>query len=412
MRFALIILLIFCLFCSAVLSSSETAFFSLSSMRILSYRHSPDRKKQVVANLLLRPRDLLVTLLMFNVLANILIQNIVSALFGTFSGYLLTVGLPLLLTLIFGEVIPKSIAYPMNEEIACTMGSVIGFMQRAVKPLRLIVIRITGAIAYLFSLLFRKERDISVAGLGHARATSENRGTVAARAAPLLPGHPHLAEDPVREVMCPRGEILFFDINTPPDRLLSLFVRRERGRVPVCSGTLENVMGIMEADRFFLHGNRIRRSQDVVPFLSKALFVPESMTCSSALRTLSGKGGGMLIVIDEYGSVAGLVTHEDIYERVIGKIADRRDPAGTYTKLSEDAIVANGKMTLEEFERLFDVRLESPNTMTTVGGWLTERFGDIPETGARDRYAGFSFHILASDRKRVRRVYVRRVGKV
>ena len=109
--FLLILLLIF----SAVLSSSETAFFSLSTFTISSYKIDPDNRKKLIGRLLDKPRELLVTILILNTLSNVLVQNTVSDIFGNYPSWLLKVGLPLVLTLFFGEVIPKSIAIMNNK---------------------------------------------------------------------------------------------------------------------------------------------------------------------------------------------------------------------------------------------------------------------------------------------------------
>ena len=114
------------------------------------------------------------------------------------------------------------------------------------------------------------------------------------------------------------------------------------------------------------------------------------------------------VVVDEYGSVSGLIALEDLVETIVGQIADRRDETSHYTQPSEDIVIASGKLELIEFEEIFDYHLESPNNMATIGGWLTELLGDIPKSGAKVERHGFLFHVLASDMNRVRRVYIRR----
>src|SRR5690242_15059067 len=117
----LIATLIILIFFSGLFSSSETALFSLSSLKIKTYKQDKDKRKQLVAHLVGNPRDLLVTVLMLNVIVNILVQNISSSIFGNFSSWGLNVGFPLAVTLIFGEVIPKSIGLVNNAKIACTV---------------------------------------------------------------------------------------------------------------------------------------------------------------------------------------------------------------------------------------------------------------------------------------------------
>ncbi|MCB1085389.1 MAG: HlyC/CorC family transporter, partial [Chlamydiia bacterium] len=146
-----------------------------------------------------------------------------------------------------------------------------------------------------------------------------------------------------------------------------------------------------------------------IPFLRKAHFVPETMVSRTLLEHFYAIEETMVMVVDEYGSISGLITLEDLVEAVIGQIVDRRDEKSHYTRASEHIIIASGKLELIEFEEIFDIHLESPNNMATIGGWLTEALGDIPKSGTKFESRGFLFHILSSDLNRVRRVYIRRM---
>ena len=115
------------------------------------------------------------------------------------------------------------------------------------------------------------------------------------------------------------------------------------------------------------------------------------------------------LAVDEYGSISGLISLEDLVEKVVGEIADARDAKSRYTRSGEDVIIASGKLELAEFEELFGKALSSENNMVTIGGWLTERMGDIPKTGTKYTADGFFFHVLAADPTRVRRIYIRRL---
>lgn len=409
MTFVLVIVLALLIIGSGVLSASETALFSLSSMRVRTYRFGKDPRGKLIAKLLSEPRKLLVTILMLNVLMNILVQNVVSGLFGTFSSWILTVGVPLALTLVFGEVIPKSIAYPMNTWIAYHVAPFIRVMEWIVKPVRDAITFLTNGISRFFFFFLKHEKEISIEELKHALRTSKETGTVSQEEATLVRGYLNLEEDLIKELMCPRGEVLFFDINEPISKLVHMFVDEECTRIPVCNRSLENILGVMTSGSFFLHQSRIKTTHDLVPFLRKPFFIPESTLCRSALKQCYEKEETMMIVVDEYGSISGLLTLEDLVETVIGQIADRRDQKSHYTRSSQDIIIASGKLELTEFEEIFDYHLESPNNMATIGGWLTEELGDIPKSGTKYSTRDFLFHVLAADVNRVRRVYIRRL---
>jgi len=402
---SLLILLIL----SALLSASETALFSLSSMKVRSYRQSDDPRGNLIAKLLSKPRELLVTILMLNVLMNILVQNVVSGIFGIYSGYLLTVGVPFLLTLVFGEVIPKSIAYPKNDYIAYRVAPLLRGAEIILRPFRDLITFITNKVSNFFFFFLKSEKEISVEELKLALRTSKEYGVLKEEEAKLVRGYLNLEEDTLKEIMCPRSEVLFFDINDDLSKLIHLFVDEECTRIPICNRKLDNLLGIMTSGSFFLHRSRIKSTHDLIPYLRKPNFVPESMLGRSLLKQCYAKEETMMIVVDEYGSISGLITLEDLVEIVIGQIADRRDQKSRYTRSSEDVIIASGKMELIEFEDQFDIHLESPNNMATIGGWLTEQMGDIPKSGTKYVFENFLFHILSSDKNRVRRVYIRRL---
>jgi CBS domain containing-hemolysin-like protein len=113
------------------------------------------------------------------------------------------------------------------------------------------------------------------------------------------------------------------------------------------------------------------------------------------------------IVLDEYGSISGLITQEDLVETVVGEIKDRRDTT-SYTRSSKDVIIASGRLELAEFKDIFGISLKSQEVVT-LGGWLTEQLGDIPKVGMKFSTSEFFFYILAAEPHRIDRIYVRKL---
>ncbi|HEX2582836.1 MAG TPA: DUF21 domain-containing protein, partial [Chlamydiales bacterium] len=147
----LCIALFFLLALSATLSASETALFSLSSVQLKSYKKAKDPRFALLFHLMERPRDVLVTILMLNVLSNILVQNTVSSIFDQYNAWALKVGVPLALTLLFGEVLPKSIAMPHNIRIAYRVAPLVFKAARWLGPIRE---KLTAATSYLSRIFF------------------------------------------------------------------------------------------------------------------------------------------------------------------------------------------------------------------------------------------------------------------
>lgn len=377
-------------------------------MKVKAYKSDPDPRKALVAKLLASPRDLLVTIIMLNIIINILIQNVTSSIFGDFSGWEFSVGVPLALTLIFGEVVPKSIGMANNAAISYRVAPFLNFAQRAFFPIRKVLISITGVVSRVF-FFFKSEEDISFDELQHALKTSRRYGILNEDEAELVRGYLILQDSQVKELMRPREEVLFYDLDDPISKLIHLFVDQECSRIPVCRESLDKVVGIISSQVFFLNRDKVHNVSELIPLLKKPMFAPEGMSAESLLLQMYSKKESLALVVDEYGSVSGLIALEDLVEKVVGEIADARDEKSRYTRSGEDVIIASGKLELSEFEEVFGQSLPSENNMVTIGGWLTEQIGDIPKTGAKYSLQGFLFHVLSADAKRVRRIYIRRL---
>ena len=404
---ALVVLLLF----SGLFSASETALFSLSSLKVKTYKQNRDPRKQLIAQLLSSPRDLLVTIIMLNISVNILVQNVSASLFGESSSWLLNVGVPLALTLILGEVIPKSLGLVNNDAISYRMAPVIQVLQTILMPVRRVLVTVTNHVSRVLFFFLRKEQEISIDEMQHALRTSRQYGVLNEDEAELVRGYLALQESTVKERMRPREEVLYFDLDEPLSKLMHLFVDQECSRIPVCDRGLDQIVGVVTSRLFFLHRESIQTIDDLKKNLEKPFFVPETVPAKTLLRQFYDRQESFAIVVDEYGSVSGLVALEDLVETVIGEIVDRRDEKNLYTLSGEDVIIASGKMELSELERLFDVSFSTENHMVTIGGYLTEKMGDIPKSGSKYTTDDFLFHVLAAEPTRVRRVYIRRLRK-
>lgn len=390
---------------SAFFSATETSLFSLPSSRMQVYKQDADPRKKLLAKLLSKPRDLLVTILMMNIFVNIMVQNMASNLFKDAPGYFFQVGLPLLLTLIFGEIIPKSLAIANNVKISYRVAPAIALLQDFLGPLRK---KITLITTYAYKSIFfflKPEKSISKEELFHVLKTSETNGILNADEARLVKGYLQLSDSYVKELMQPREDVLFYKIGDDFAALEAIFYQERYTRVPVSYKGLDEIHGILHARHFFqIKEQLIDKLSD---YLKPPFFAPENISAKALLRQMREKEEEMAIIVDEYGSVAGLVTDEDLIEVVIGNANDRQKLS--YTRAGPNIIIASGKFELNEFEEIFSTSLDNPKCMVTIGGWLSEKLGQIPKSGSKFTHDGFLFQVLASDPNRVRRVYIRRV---
>jgi putative hemolysin len=407
----ILILLFLLILVSAFLSASETALFSTSPLTVKSYRNSKNSRLLLIAHLMERPRDVLVTILILNIIANVLIQNTVSTIFDSFESWGLKVGVPLALTLIFGEVLPKSISLPNHTQIVYYVGPVIQKIAGMIRLIREPLTKATSFISRATFFFLREEKEISFEELRHVLKTSEERGVLTEVESDLIGGVLDLQNSIVKEHMRPREEILFYNMQEPLSKLIHLFIDQETSRLPCCEGDLDNLKGILTVREYFFHKDQIKKPEDLLPVLKKAYFVPESTKAWNLLHALREKEESLAMVVDEYGLISGLITQEDLAETVIGEVTDIRDLNSHYTRSSEDVIIASGKLELSEFKELFHIPLKSKHHAVTLGGWLTEQLGDIPVAGTKYATDEFLFYVLAAEPNRIRRIYIRRLKK-
>jgi putative hemolysin len=404
----LILLLVLLLSVSGFISASETSLFSLTSMQLKQFKQSGRPRLELIYRLMERPRDVLVTLLILNVIANILVQNTVSSLFDQFDDWSLKVGIPLVLTLIFGDVLPKSIALPNNRSFAHAVSPWVSKLSRWLGPVRKMLTSLTSFISRILFASFPEESKGGVEELRFVLKNSLAKGVLLESECRLVNGALNLQEELAREKMRPREEILYYDLQEPISQLVDLFARQQATRIPVCEGGIENLIGILSARRFFLE--KPKNSCEIKKNLKKPYFVPETTRAFHLLNTMREKSESLAIVVDQYGSISGLITQEDLIEGVVGEIADQRDDKSLYTRSSENELIASGKLELSQFQDIFGIELESKIGVVTLGGWLIEQLGEIPKAGVKFETNQFLFHVLAAEPNRIKRIYIRRLG--
>jgi putative hemolysin len=401
--------LIFLVFSSAYFSASETALFSLPLTRIKAYKVSPNPRHRLIAKLVLEPRNLLVTVFMMNTLVNILLQNTASHMFGENASWLLKVGVPFVLLLFLGEIIPKNIGLQKNVKIADRVAPSIDFIQKFIAPIRDLIVSITAPVSRVMFFYLKNEKSISKEEVQHVLKTSQEHGILHREEAELVDGYLKLQEATVKELMRPRNEILYYDIHDPLSKLMYLFVEQKCTRLPVCNKTLDDIQGIITARQYFLHKKHIKTSRDLAKYLIPPLYVPENTSAKALIRRFDESNQVLALVVDEYGSISGLITREDLVEQVVGEISDLRDTQSLYTKSGTNEIIAGGQLELSEFNEYFHSHLTSENNLLTIGGWLTEQLGEIPKSGTKVEIGGFMFQVLAADPNKIRRLYIRKL---
>lgn len=407
-----LITLIFLLTCaSAFCSLSEIAFFSLPSARVKAYSHQLDPRKRQIAKLLKESRSLLVTIFLLNTIVNILVQNIASDLFDPIhGGWILKVGIPLIIILIFGELLPKYLGLLYNEKIALFSTPFYEWFQKISKPLRIAITSIANFFSRLFFFYLKVEKPLTKDELSHILDTSKGRGLLHQEEVTLLKGYIFLEEKQAIDIMVPRSSLDVYDIELPLTKLIYLFTNKNMPAVCVCKGSLDTFLGMLSVKDFLIHEHCITSSQSLLQLLKKPLFAPETTPLKLLLSQFEQFREKFSLIIDEYGEITGAITKDDIVE-LLSKPPSSSTDTADFTKVTKNAIIAKGSMSLDDLTNLFGDALESQYHQVTVGGFLTEKLGMIPKSGVTYTTKNLFFRILSSEPTHIRKIYIQKMNE-
>ena len=405
-----LLLILLCL--SGFFSSSETALFSLNRSRIASEKLSGRRSWRTVLTLLSKPRRLLVSLLVGNTLVNVAAASLgtvvaiellssIGSQRAVEAGMLWATVIMTILILFFGEIAPKSFALENAEKMAPVIAGPLAGFAALLGPVRVVLERMTDLLVSQTRLSRLAGPGLSSDELATAVEVGHDEGVVDAFERKVINNILDLETRTAGEVMTPRVEVVSLDIDTSVDEWARAFRESGYSRLPVIEGDLEKIAGVFYAKDYLdvqAHGAARYELRDL---LREPYFVPESMKVAELLREFRERQLHFALVIDEYGSVSGLVTMEDVLEEIVGEITDSRDEEEVPFKVIAPGVaVVFAGWELDEFADVTGFSLED-DYAETVGGWLINRLGRIPEAGETVNVPPFQFRILSSRPNRV-----------
>lgn len=237
-------------------------------------------------------------------------------------------------------------------------------------------------------------------------AAAGERGLVDQDAISIIHGALHVGEMQVRDVMIPRSQVVFIDTEQTPARILETAVTSGHSRFPVVSGDgLDDVRGILHAKDLLALDRE--REFDLRDLIRPATVVPESKRLNVLLSDFRANRNHMAVVVDEYGSVAGIVTIEDVLEQIVGDIEDEHDVSGEHfiKQLADNTWTVKAMTPVEEFNAHFDTDF-SEDEFDTIGGIVMNRFGRMPRRDEAIDIDGFFFRVLNADGRRIQLLHL------
>ncbi|PIZ30391.1 MAG: hypothetical protein COY40_04765 [Alphaproteobacteria bacterium CG_4_10_14_0_8_um_filter_53_9] len=374
-----------CTFGSVFFSMSETALMAVSRAKLHAMVRERSRPAIRLLDMLDRPDKMLATILLGNNVVNILSSALVTGLliqaFGP-SGVVYATAMMTVVILIFCEILPKTIATRYPERIALAITPTMRAIIWVCTPLTYLIHHINT----LIFMLFRTQAvsgKVTTAELRGAIHLSLKQGAIKRSQHQMLDAILELDTLTVADVMLHRSAIELLDVHTPPVDIPGKLAGMMHTRVPVYEGSPENILGILTVRDYLgaLAAVPNRSAVTIRAHLQPAYYVPETTIVSHQLRQFLLQHRHLALVVDEYGSLEGLVTLEDILEEIVGNIGHEHEPMSTLAKADEKGhLTLPGEMPIRTVNRLYNFRLPDDHAVT-LAGLMIEHLGHLPVQG-------------------------------
>ena len=410
-----LVLAAICLVLSAFFSGTEAALLSIQRVRLHNLLERGVPGARFVAKMVERPDRFLPTILLGNNLVNTAVAALGTTIALTIidaeqQAVLIATAIVTVLLLIFGEVIPKTIAARHSERLSLIVVRPLEMARYLTFPLVVllqalssIVSRMVGGGGWRYTVTEEELR--TMISMGQAA------GTVETSEAELLEGVFHFGDRQVREVQTPRTEVVWVERGTSMADFLDLYRRYPYSRFPVYEGAIDNVVGVLTVKDALsaIADNLLSMRADVTALSRPPFFVPETKSISGLLRELQASGTTMAITVDEFGGVDGVVTLTQLLEVMVGPLVQREGmPSPEEVVVLEDGTFeADGGVILEDANRQMGLALPD-GEYETIAGFILDRLGHIPTEGETWEEEGVSLTVSHMRGVKIERVHIRK----
>ena len=410
-----ILLIIVLLICSALISGSEVAFFSLSKTDLKKISSSNARNLKLIALLRANPRRLLATLLVSNNFINISIVLLLASFGQLFDfnslpnwlNFVLEVGFITALILLFGEILPK--VYANRKPIS--------FSKKMAFPVQIldkylfffITIPMSKMTKFIQDKLVFKKPNLSVDKLSDAFNLTDKSET-SSEEKKIFKGIISFGSIEVKQVMKPRIDVFSVSKTMSYTDLIKQVRENRYSRIPVFDETIDNVTGVIYLKDLFPYLDQ--KNFDWTTLIREPYFIPENKKLDDLLKEFQKLKNHMAIVVDEYGGNSGIITLNDIVEEIVGEINDEFNQDDiVYNKIDNNTFVFEGKVNLTDLYRILKIKDNKifekiKGDSETLGGFLLEQIGFFPKKNFKLKLKGIEFKIVEVNRKRIKSIMV------
>jgi putative hemolysin len=339
--------------------------------------------------------------------------------------FALTVAFALLCALhvVIGELVPKTISLARAERVALLIARPFHWFLNTFRWAIDLLDGVSTVIVKAFGVMSQQSHSDahSTEELQIQIQQARERGLLAPGEEKFILSAIELAQVQVREIMVPRPDMHTLPVESALAEVMSAFAATQRSRIPVFRGSEDHVLGFVHIkDMLWILLDRERRLEENLappPFdlrrvLREVLIVPETKPASELLMELRARHVGMAMVVDEFGSILGLVTMEDILEQMVGEIHDEFDVVERPLTLADGAVIFDAALNVRDLDTQYNITLPEDSAYATVGGFVLDQLGFIPKGGESFEYGGHRFSVVEMDGRRVARVKIQRLPAV
>ena len=404
----LYVLLVVLIAMSAFFSSTETAFSSISKIRLKRYEEQGDPRAKTASFIADHFDDALSAILIGNNIVNIASASIGTVLFTDMVGPELGPGVSTLVmtvvVLIFGEILPKTFAKENPERMALRAARILAFLMKVLKPLVWFFVLLKTAMMKCVGS-HNNLPSVTEEELKYIIEEIEDEGILEQHESELIQSALDFNDITVSEILTPRVDVIGVNRTATIEEVKDLFLTERFSRMPVYDKTIDNIVGVVSSKDFFSayirdnHFSLEDITQDI-------MFVPPKKLIGELLKDFQHSKDQMAVVIDQYGGTLGIITLEDILEELVGEIWDEdEETESEYTQIGDGVYQASGDARLDDLleEIAPEIHLEDDHAMT-VSGWILDRTERLPEEGEIFQLDGLTVTVLEVQEQRILRV--------
>ena len=384
---------------SGYFSATETAFLSCNKTRLRTMAEKGNKRAALVNSLNENYDRLLSTILIGNNIVNLTAASIGTVLFVRLYGDIgatVSTAVITVLVLIFGEITPKNVAKDCPEKLAMFSAPIIRVLIWIFTPLNFLF----GLWKKLVSKVLHLESDSKMSQEELLMLVEEVRegGTIDSEEGDLLKNAIEFNDMRAEDILTHRVDLEAVDIESTKEEIAEVFTQSKFARLPVYEDSIDNIIGILNMKDFY-DGTGIT-AKSIRDIMTKPLFVLKSEKIDELLKLLQETKSQMAVILDEYGGTLGIVTLEDILEELVGEIWDEHDEVTEeYIPIGENRWRVDCSVNLDDFCDFFGI--ETDSTTISLGGWVMEQLGKVPEAGDSFEFECLSVSVVETDGQRV-----------